>query len=262
MKKKIIAIVATAMFGIALAAAEPADATARRGGAHSETIASASGVISVAGEDVVVEVTVAVSDAAHGEAEAQAALRRRFPSAALAGGRGRGGATGYTTNGLVWNTLPVVVNYNESGAPLGEALAGLTAAMATWTAVPASSFAFASGTSTSRCPSLVDECAGVQTFDGNNDVGWLDIADPTILGITWWGTKTREFDMAIDNRNFGWVAGCIANYSLQGVFLHELGHALGLGHSKDPQNIMYATYMGPRCALGPGDVQGVSALYP
>ena len=246
--------------GLALLLWAPVGETASRGGGHTATIASASGVISVAGEDVIVDVTVAASDAEHGASEAQAALRRRFPSAQAT--RARGGNGSFTVNGLVASVLPVAVNYNDAGAPISGALADLTAAMMTWTDVPTSSFAYAYAGATTRCPSLVDECPGTTYFDGHNDVGWLDIADPSILGITWWGTKTAEFDMAIDNRNFTWFTGCTANYSLQSVYLHELGHALGLGHSKDPSNIMYAVYSGPRCTLGAGDVQGVSTLYP
>jgi hypothetical protein len=261
MRKTSVIVVAMGL-GMALLLPAPVDATASRGGGHAETIASASGVITVAGEEVIVDVTVLASDAEHGPSEAQAALHRRFPTAAALGTRGRGGATGYTTNGLAWSPLPVAVNYNDSGAPLAGALTELQAAMTTWTAVATSSFTYAYAGATTRCPSLVDECPGTSYFDGHNDVGWLDIADPSILGITWWGTKSQEFDMAIDNRNFTWATGCAANYSLQSVYLHELGHALGLGHSKDPGNIMYPSYLGARCSLGAGDIQGVSALYP
>ena len=259
---KRIVIVAAVALGVALL---PGPATVRaRGTGHAggPVIASASAVITAEGGDLVVDVIVVASDQDHADAEAQAALHRRYPSAAPLGTKARGGSGGYTVNGLNWTAQPVLVNYNDAGSPLTGALSDLTAAMQTWTDVPSSSFAYAYGGGTARCPSLVDECAGRSYFDGHNDVGWIDLADPSLLAITWWGTKTPEFDIAIDNANYAWLAGCTSNYSLQTTLLHELGHALGLGHSKDPGSIMYATYLGPRCALGPGDVQGVTALYP
>jgi hypothetical protein len=43
------------------------------------------------------------------------------------------------------------------------------------------------------------------------------------------------------------------------LFAHEVGHILGLGHSPDKGNIMYATVT-DRTALGPGDLAGISAV--
>jgi hypothetical protein len=43
------------------------------------------------------------------------------------------------------------------------------------------------------------------------------------------------------------------------LFAHEIGHILGLGHSPDKGNIMYATVT-DRTKLGPGDVAGVAAV--
>jgi len=45
------------------------------------------------------------------------------------------------------------------------------------------------------------------------------------------------------------------------VMLHELGHALGLGHSSDSSAVMNATYMGARRTLSADDVQGIQAIY-
>lgn len=228
--------------------------------------ASAQGVVSIGGQRVVVEVWVAVPAGADPAATARGALRRAYPEAApLTDAQ----SSGYTTTGLLWDVLPVVVNYNGAGRPsyLGAAAARaqLTAAMQTWTDVPTSSFTFADGGDTTRCPSLVKECPGPQAFDGHNDVGWIDIKDPSVLGVTWYSTSIDEFDMAIDNRNFTWSVTCTdvsGQYDLQTVYLHELGHALGLGHSSDAQAVMYAYYTGARCALSQDDIDGVSALYP
>ncbi len=226
----------------------------------------AEGRARVAGETVIVEILVAVPAGADPQTVGREALRRAYPEAApLTDAE----SSGYTTTGLYWDVLPVVTNYNDAGGPGNlnyvSRRGSLTSAMQTWTDVPTSRFEFSDGGDTTRCPSLVKECPGRQYFDGYNDVGWLNISDPSVLGVTWYSTSRDEFDMAIDNTNFVWQTSCgdvSGQYDLETVHLHELGHALGLGHSSDPNAVMYAYYRGARCALGADDVNGVTALYP
>lgn len=45
------------------------------------------------------------------------------------------------------------------------------------------------------------------------------------------------------------------------VALHELGHALGLGHSVIVGSVMEATYAGPRRTLHADDIAGIQAIY-
>lgn len=52
-----------------------------------------------------------------------------------------------------------------------------------------------------------------------------------------------------------------SEYDLYSVALHEMGHALGLDHSLNPSNIMYAHYQGVRNGLSDGDVAGIQAIY-
>lgn len=47
-----------------------------------------------------------------------------------------------------------------------------------------------------------------------------------------------------------------------GVLAHEIGHAIGLGHSREKQALMYYRVTNQRNSLGEDDIRGVSYLYP
>ncbi|KAJ1390447.1 PGBD-like superfamily [Sesbania bispinosa] len=48
---------------------------------------------------------------------------------------------------------------------------------------------------------------------------------------------------------------------LETVALHEMGHLIGLGHSSNPDSVMYPTYGGVRRNLKQDDIDGIRALY-
>ena len=190
----------------------------------------------------------------------------------------------FSLSGLVWDQFGdgdetndfVTQNYNPANDPTSGGQAALLASQVTWTAVSTSTFAFDDdGGTTDRCPSLVKECDGPQSFDGHNDVAWLEIKDGNTLGVTWWGTSTDEADMALNTR-FLWTAdtgegripGCKGPsrkcyvFDAQTVFLHENGHEVGLGHSAVDGAIMEPAYEGVRRILHQDDIDGISTLYP
>jgi hypothetical protein len=235
---------------IALAALPAAASAAQR-------TASATGVAEVRGVTALVEVYVQVQPGETAREATDAALadqgaRRAAPPSA--------GGPGFT--GLVWDVLPVVQNYN----PTREAVAAqsvLQATQATWSSVPGSGFAMASGGTTSRCPSIVQECPGPQRIDGFNDVGWARLSNGT-LGVTWSIIGgTDEADMALSTR-VPWHTGCttVANsFDTQTVLLHENGHVAGLDHATSTASVMYPFYQGARCTLDQLDQRAIRTLY-
>jgi Matrixin len=241
------AIAGAAVAVAALAAAPPSLAASR--------------VIAVDGvakhrSDMRVEILVEVKAGASASAAAARALEAQGAKPAPPE------SAAFTVNGLVWNVLPVVQNYNPAGQTTGSASTALTNTHATWNAVSPSAYAMRSGGTTSRCPSLVKECPGPQVFDRFNDVGWSRLSGST-LGVTWFSTTIDEADMAINTR-FPWSTGCTqvpGRFDLQTVFLHENGHVAGLGHSSDINAVMYPSYTTARCALGQDDINGLNSLY-
>jgi hypothetical protein len=236
----------------AVLAALPAAASA------AQRTASATGIAEVRGATALVEVYVEVQPGETAREATNAALadqgaRRVAPPTS--------GGPGFT--GLVWDVLPVVQSYN----PTGETVAGqslLQATQAAWSSVPGSDFAMTSGGTTSRCPSIVQECPGPQRIDGFNDVGWARLT-PNTLGVTWSIISgTDEADMALNTR-VPWHTGCttVANsFDVQSVLLHENGHVAGLDHADSTASVMYPFYQGARCSLDMLDQQAIRTLYP
>jgi len=58
-----------------------------------------------------------------------------------------------------------------------------------------------------------------------------------------------------------WVDSESRNVDLLTVATHEIGHNLGLDHSRDPDAIMFASYSGPHRSLSPDDVAGIQSIY-
>ncbi len=167
----------------------------------------------------------------------------------------------------------LIVNYNDKGVPrnLSGSLTAMQAAMNSWTSVSSSSFVFTYGADTGRCPSLVNECRRPQKFDGSNDVGWLNIREAGVLGVTWYGTVTDEFDMVLDNRNYTRHIGPegaipASSFDAETVWLHEfvMAPGPGLGHTDVTGAVMYPSIASGKTirSIHRDDIVGVTILYP
>ncbi len=163
------------------------------------------------------------------------------------------------SDGIAGNDF-VTQNYNPKSQPNSSSLTALLNTHASWNNVAGSSFMFEYGGTTDRCPSLVDECRGPQSFDGKNDVAWMQLRSANTLGVTWSGTTTDEADMAL-NTNYPWnIDG--SDIDIETVFLHENGHAAGIGHSEISGAIMAPVYAGQNRILQSDDVAAIVSIYP
>jgi len=260
-------LIAATALGLALLAMT---AMANAAGDADTRTVSALGIARAGGEEVFVEVLVGVPEGASAQAAAAQALREQGAHPAVPRDLE---SAGFTTTGLVWDAFGdgsagndfVAQYYNPRGDPTGgAALSALLNAQATWTEVPSTSFAFSYGGTTNRCPSLVNECPGPQTYDNKNDVAWVKLSGCCTLAVTWFSTSRDEADMGINTR-FKWSTSDptpAGRYDLESVILHENGHAAGLGHSADTSAVMYAYYSGLRRNLHQDDIDGISFLYP
>ena len=79
-------------------------------------------------------------------------------------------------------------------------------------------------------------------------------AQPTLVGDIHFDHAEDWVDNLFD------VAGN-GQYDFFTVALHELGHALGLGHSAVAGSVMWPTYGGALRVLGPDDTAGIRAIY-
>jgi hypothetical protein len=107
-------------------------------------------------------------------------------------------------------------------------------------------------------------------YNGNGMVlarAWAPYEGYQGLGWDYWG------DINVNDYYIKWAAGSSAatintpnrapfkaNFSLQSIITHELGHSLGLGHDQSTSSIMYP-YGTPNMTPGESDIKNITRLY-
>lgn len=174
---------------------------------------------------------------------------------------------------------PVVFKVNPSGAPNSTIINDMLAAMNAWSNVSGSALRVTSGGNTGTCGLLVTD--GENTISFNNCDNYSPFSPPgggcsgilAAAGIISYSlVQTRvvngiTFYRALEgNMSFNPYASCYFSNScnVQEVATHEMGHALGLGHSLDSTATMYPyAHFDGRCAgLRTDDADAIRFIYP
>ena len=176
-----------------------------------------------------------------------------------------------TTNGATTQSIPTY-GYGWDGPGLGSATvfyyysnvtsqlnaaaakAEIARAMAQWSAVVKVSWAPGSSATANQTVNIL-----WATYDHGDAYPFTGPGG--VLAHTFYPANPNPEPIAGDmhlNDSETWGIG--TNTDLFSVTLHELGHALGLGHSDNPSDVMYPYYK-MNSGLQPGDIAAIQTLY-
>jgi hypothetical protein len=159
--------------------------------------------------------------------------------------------------------VPFVLALPRSRDVGAEAAAELDVALRAWPTVSCTSWR----------AKLDGERAAVAADDGINvvlfhDDVWPAELVPGAVAQTVIHTDAsggyHDADIHVNGVDFRFsLDGAAGTLDLRSILIHELGHALGLGHSSDPRATMFATGSGLRWrSLEKDDIAGICSLYP
>jgi hypothetical protein len=175
----------------------------------------------------------------------------------------------YTTNvpAGTWPAAALPVTFwlgpPESRDVGADAAAELDVAARTWSHVACTGWRATYGGMQAR--GAADDGVNMVLF---HDTVWPPPLDPgvvaqTVIHVDATGSY-HDADVHVNGADYHFsLDGALGTLDLRSVLVHELGHALGLGHSTDPRATMYASGSGLRWrSLEKDDIDGVCALYP
>jgi hypothetical protein len=168
---------------------------------------------------------------------------------------------------------PVTFLINLDGAPSPGVTGDIEAAMAAWSTVPGCTLRVANGGTTSEC---MNRGGGNVIVFNNCDGRFAPVPGCASIialgGLSWDTSETRTvngttfFKAILGFISFNPYSACSFDDSckIREITTHELGHALGLGHSQFIEATMFGgAHFDGRCAsLRQDDINGITYLYP
>ncbi len=168
--------------------------------------------------------------------------------------------------------LPVLFFVNPAGAPNAQILDDVSAAMVPWSTVAGCSLRVVNGGTTGNClPSSVQNTIVFNNCDGRWAAGSGCQNTLALGGLGWTGETTVINGTTFRRAQQGFIsfnpfASCnFANScNVREITTHELGHALGLGHSEfqDATMAPFAHFDGRCASIRQDDINGILFLYP
>jgi hypothetical protein len=167
---------------------------------------------------------------------------------------------------------PVLFFVNQTGAPNAQILADVSAAMVPWSTIPGCALRVVNGGTTGNCtPSNTQNTVVFNNCDGRWSAGSGCQSVLALGGLSWTGETTVINGTTFRRATQGFIsfnpfASCNFGNScnVREITTHELGHALGLGHSEFQDATMWGiAHFDGRCAsVRTDDANGVLFLYP
>lgn len=189
-----------------------------------------------------------------------------------AGSNGGSSCYSFLSNGAKWKTVESWVTNTENSESLSSdfILNNLTSDITKWE--DAAGFDIL-GVGSTTATALV---ADTQSPDGSNEVYFADVSSSGAIAVTIvWGIfsgppfarELVEWDQVYDDVDFEWSStGEAGKMDFENIATHELGHALGMGHSDDSctEETMYrfaSEGETKKQTLNAGDITGIAELY-
>ena len=151
--------------------------------------------------------------------------------------------------------LPALFTADRDGTPAcpgASELLVIAGAARQWSSVEGSSFSFAFG-------GFEERAIGNPFFgDGVQHLKFKTLGIGEIAKVWVYGPPGREADLGFTLDDV-WDCGS-GDTSLLAVALHQMGHAIGLGHSADPESVM--NLVGNNESLAASDEDCLRQLYP
>ncbi|HSE98694.1 MAG TPA: putative Ig domain-containing protein [Blastocatellia bacterium] len=171
------------------------------------------------------------------------------------------------------NGEPVTFLINTEGAPIAGVIDDISAAMSVWSSVPGCTLRVASGGTTDEC---LSRGGGNVVVFNNCDGRFAPVPGCASIialgGLSWDTSQTRVVNgMTFYKAILGFISfnpysfcSFESNCNIREITTHELGHALGLGHSQHVDATMFGgAHFDGRCAsIRQDDINGIRFLYP